>query len=121
MLEEGNTLIQVVVGPRQTGKSTMIAQALRGLDVLAHSVSADDILAPTEEWLRDERQQARNLQRMSHSPLVLGSSPGGPTRKHQASGLLLLAFLLLLGQIGRKTQNRPRSFRSCGPNHAFEA
>ena len=53
MLEEGNTLIQVVVGPRQTGKSTMIAQALRGLDVLAHSVSADDILAPTEEWLRD--------------------------------------------------------------------
>ena len=49
MLEEGNTLIQVVVGPRQTGKSTMIAQALRGLDVLAHSVSADDILAPTED------------------------------------------------------------------------
>lgn len=46
MLEEGNTLIQVVVGPRQTGKSTMIAQALRGLDVLAHSVSADDILPP---------------------------------------------------------------------------
>lgn len=71
MLEEGNTLIQVVVGPRQTGKSTMIAQALRGLDVLAHSVSADDILAPTEEWLRDERQQARNLQRMSHSPVIL--------------------------------------------------
>lgn len=71
MLEEGNTLIQVVVGPRQTGKSTMIAQALRGLDVLAHSVSADDILAPTEEWLRDERQQVRNLQRMSHSPVIL--------------------------------------------------
>lgn len=71
MLEEGNTLIQVVVGPRQTGKSTMIAQALRGLDVLAHSVSADDILAPAEEWLRDERQQARNLQRMSHSPVIL--------------------------------------------------
>ena len=70
MLEEGNTLIQVVVGPRQTGKSTMIAQALRGLDVLAHSVSADDILAPTEEWLRDERQQARNLQPVSYTHLA---------------------------------------------------
>lgn len=65
MLEEGNNLIKVVVGPRQTGKSTMIAQALRGLGVLSHSVSADDVLAPAEEWLRSEWQQARNLQRMS--------------------------------------------------------
>lgn len=71
MLEEGNNLIQVVVGPRQTGKSTMIAQALRGLDVLAHSVSADDVLAPAEEWLRSEWQQARNLQRMSDRPVIL--------------------------------------------------
>ncbi len=71
MQEEGNALIQVVVGPRQTGKSTMIAQALRGLDVLAHSVSADDILSPTEEWLREEWQQARNLQRISAKPVVL--------------------------------------------------
>lgn len=71
MLERDNTLIQVVVGPRQTGKSTMIAQALQGLDVLDHSVSADDILAPTEEWLRNEWQQARNLQRASDQPVVL--------------------------------------------------
>lgn len=71
MQEQGNPFIQVVVGPRQTGKSTMIAQALQGLDVLTHSVSADDIIAPTEEWLRGEWQQARNLQRASGGSVVL--------------------------------------------------
>lgn len=71
MTESDNPLMQVVVGPRQTGKSTMIAQALKGLDVLSHSASADDIIAPTEEWVREEWQQARNLQRMSGDPVIL--------------------------------------------------
>lgn len=71
MSEESNDLIQVVVGPRQTGKSTMLAQAIEGAEVLAHSVSADDILSPTEQWLRAEWQQARNLQRVSNRPIVL--------------------------------------------------
>lgn len=71
MRESDNLLIQVVVGPRQTGKSTMIAQALQGSKVLSHSVSADDIIAPSEEWLRAEWQQARNLQRMSGETVVL--------------------------------------------------
>ena len=71
MLEADNPLIQMVVGPRQTGKSTMIAQALEGIGVLAHSVSADDILAPTPEWVREEWQQARNLQRASGQPVIL--------------------------------------------------
>lgn len=71
MMEEGNPFIQVVAGPRQTGKSTMIAQALEGLPKLAHSVSADDILSPDAEWLRQEWQQARNLQRAAGSDVVL--------------------------------------------------
>lgn len=69
--EEDNPFIQVVVGPRQTGKSTMIAQALANVDILAHSVSADDILAPDEEWIRQEWQQARNLQLATAKPVVL--------------------------------------------------
>ena len=36
-LGEDDPLIQVVVGPRQTGKSTMIAQALEATDIPAHS------------------------------------------------------------------------------------
>lgn len=71
MTELENPLLQVVVGPRQTGKSTMIAQALKGVDMLSHSVSADDILAPTEEWIRQEWQQARNLFNTSQQPVVL--------------------------------------------------
>lgn len=71
MAETDNPLIQVVVGPRQTGKSTMIAQALDGLPLLSHSASADDLVSPTQEWLRQEWQQARNLSRASGQPVVL--------------------------------------------------
>lgn len=71
MLEEENPLIQVVVGPRQTGKSTMLAQAVEGINLLVHSVSADDILSPDENWLREEWQQARNLQRASGKSVIL--------------------------------------------------
>ena len=59
MREDDNPLIQVVAGPRQTGKSTAIAQALGKVDKLAHSASADDVIAPDVEWLRTEWQQAR--------------------------------------------------------------
>lgn len=51
-------LIQVLVGPRQTGKSTALSQASASVPLAIHSVSAD--LADTE-WLQTEWQQARNL------------------------------------------------------------
>ena len=71
MREDGNPLIQVVAGPRQTGKSTAIAQSLGKVDKPTHSASADDVIAPDVEWLRTEWQQARNLQRDSGKPTVL--------------------------------------------------
>ena len=71
MREDDNPLIQVVAGPRQTGKSTAIAQALEQVDKPAHLASADDVIAPDVEWLRTEWQQARNLQRDSGRPAVL--------------------------------------------------
>ena len=71
MLEPENPLIQVVAGPRQTGKSTMIAQALKRAGVPAHSVSADDEIVPTVDWISREWQQARNLQKQTGSPYVL--------------------------------------------------
>ncbi len=66
--EMDNPLMQVVVGPRQTGKSTMIAQALNRVDqarggIEHRYVSADDALFPSIEWLRTEWQQARNVAR----------------------------------------------------------
>ena len=71
MLEQNNPLIQVVVGPRQTGKSTMLAQAVQSADVEHHFVSADDPLSPTAEWLKTEWQQARNLTRNNTQPALL--------------------------------------------------
>ena len=98
LLEEDNPLIQVVVGPRQTGKSTMIAQALdeinghdgggaqngrigrtdrddknkgKGKDTPVHSVSADDVLSPDANWIQTEWQQARNLQARSGTATIL--------------------------------------------------
>ena len=71
MTEQDNPLIQVVVGPRQTGKSTMIAQALKKSSVINHFVSADDAIVPSASWLQTEWQQARNLARDTQAPVVL--------------------------------------------------
>jgi predicted AAA+ superfamily ATPase len=71
MKETDNPLMQAIVGPRQSGKSTMIAQALERVDIPHHSVSADDLLAPDGEWLRTEWQQARILQRSVGGPALL--------------------------------------------------
>ena len=59
--ERENPLMQVIVGPRQTGKSTMLTQALAKVDLESHVVSADDPLDPSPEWLQTEWQQARNM------------------------------------------------------------
>ena len=69
--ESGNPLIQVVVGPRQTGKSTVLSQALAKHDGVFHFVSADDAILPTPEWLQTEWQQARNIVHSSGRSVVL--------------------------------------------------
>ncbi|WP_165043067.1 ATP-binding protein [Adlercreutzia sp. ZJ138] len=71
MQEDDNPLLQVVAGPRQTGKSTAIAQALDQVEKPFLSASADDIITPNIDWLRTEWQQARNLQRNSEKPTIL--------------------------------------------------
>ena len=52
--EANNPLMQVVVGPRQTGKSTMLGQALAKVDMEHFFISADDAIVPSEEWLQVE-------------------------------------------------------------------
>ena len=69
--EPNMMLMQVVVGPRQTGKSTAIAQMLETCSFPSHSVSADDVLTPNEEWLSTEWQQARNMVQKHGDAVVL--------------------------------------------------
>ncbi|MGI6217067.1 MAG: ATP-binding protein, partial [Coriobacteriales bacterium] len=71
MLEADNPLIQAITGPRQSGKSTMISQALGTVGIPFLSVSADDVTAPNIDWIRTEWQQARNLQKRSGGTFIL--------------------------------------------------
>lgn len=71
MREFDNPIMQVVTGPRQTGKSTMIAQALQTFEHPFHSISADDALVQSADWLATEWQQARNLTQGGARPALL--------------------------------------------------
>ncbi|MCL2501317.1 MAG: ATP-binding protein [Defluviitaleaceae bacterium] len=60
-LNEPRRYIQIVVGARQTGKTTAVLQALESLNAPNHFVSADEPGLAGKEWLRNEWEQARAL------------------------------------------------------------
>ena len=60
-LQEPRQKIQVVVGPRQTGKTMSVLLALSEIDMPIHFASADDLNLRGEEWLYNEWEQARAL------------------------------------------------------------
>ena len=57
-LKEPRKFIQVIVGPRQVGKTTMVTQALEQIDIPHLFFSADNIFA-SDEWLAEKWQSAR--------------------------------------------------------------
>lgn len=60
-LGEPRRFIQVVVGPRQTGKTTAVRQALDGITTPCRFARASQDLGLPREWLRREWQEARLL------------------------------------------------------------
>lgn len=60
-LGEQRRFIQIVTGPRQTGKTTAIRQTLSHLDMPYRIAMADRELAPGDAWLESEWMQARTL------------------------------------------------------------
>ena len=70
-LKEPRRFIQIVVGPRQTGKTTAALQALKELDIQTHFVSADDPSLNSVEWLRNEWEQVRALAKSGEAILVV--------------------------------------------------
>ena len=77
-LKETRRFIQIVVGPRQTGKTTAVLQALDELNTQTHFVSADDPTLVSVEWLRNEWQQARSLAKSgddTDNPIDDGDDP----------------------------------------------
>ncbi len=62
-LEEPRKFIQVVVGARQVGKSTVVKQVLKDLDAPYQFYSADNVPAANSAWLSDCWSAARSLMR----------------------------------------------------------
>lgn len=57
----GQPLIQVLVGPRQVGKTTGIRQLLARSPFNTHYANADDLLVTDRTWLLEQWQKARLL------------------------------------------------------------
>jgi len=70
-LNEPRKFIQIVVGPRQTGKTTAVTQALEEIKMPQHFVSADDPNLVSVEWLRNEWEQARALAKSGGAILII--------------------------------------------------
>ena len=70
-LNEPRRFIQIVVGARQTGKTTAVLQALENLKMPNHFVSADEPGLAQTEWLRNEWEQARALAKSGEIVLVI--------------------------------------------------
>ena len=56
---EPRNFIQVLAGPRQVGKTTMIKQLLKEIDMPSYFVTADDFYAADSSWIREEWDNAR--------------------------------------------------------------
>ncbi len=60
-LLEPRRFIQVVAGPRQVGKTTLVRQVLAGLEAQAHYASADEPSLKDRAWLEAQWETARLL------------------------------------------------------------
>ncbi len=60
-LREELNFIQVVLGPRQVGKTTGLQQIVRAWPGPSLMVSADEVITPSAEWLRMQWSRARDL------------------------------------------------------------
>ena len=70
-LNEPRRFIQIVVGPRQTGKTTTVSQAIDEISTQTHFVSADDPTLVGAEWLRNEWEQARSFAKANDGAVII--------------------------------------------------
>ncbi|MEN6453244.1 MAG: ATP-binding protein [Prolixibacteraceae bacterium] len=71
-INEPRSFIQVISGPRQVGKTTMIAQLTQKLNFPSLLVSADDIAAAGQAWIRTTWSEARRQLKISgHNEFLL--------------------------------------------------
>jgi predicted AAA+ superfamily ATPase len=70
-LDEPRRFIQVIVGPRQVGKTTLARQLLDQSKVATYDISADDAPGNASDWLHQQWELARIKQRQAGAvPLI---------------------------------------------------
>jgi uncharacterized protein len=70
-LREPRRFMQIVQGPRQVGKTTLVAQVLAALKVPAVSAVADTPAPPDAEWIVSQWDRARSQHDRLAKPVVL--------------------------------------------------
>lgn len=70
-INEPRKFIQIVEGPRQVGKSTLIKQVLHSISVPWMHFAADNVPATRSAWISDCWASARNKLQMEHLPELL--------------------------------------------------
>lgn len=70
-LQEPRRTIQVVAGPRQVGKTTMVKQALQQLPVPSRMFNADGVDADDKEWIAYCWEEVRSQMRFNHYEEVI--------------------------------------------------
>ncbi|MFH1258243.1 MAG: AAA family ATPase [Elusimicrobiota bacterium] len=64
-LAEPRKFIQVLAGPRQTGKTTVARQTMEAIKIPSHYASADEPLLKDRSWLEQQWETARQLVKTS--------------------------------------------------------
>src|SRR5690554_5245487 len=69
---EPRRFIQVIFGPRQVGKTTLVKQIIEDIEYPSHYVAADAIPAGDQVWIAQQWERARILLRSEKGkPLLL--------------------------------------------------
>lgn len=58
-IQEPRNFIQVLTGPRQVGKTTMVRQLLDKIHIPGMLLSADAVAAPGSIWLQEQWEAVR--------------------------------------------------------------
>ncbi len=69
-LQEPRKFIQVLLGPRQVGKTTLALQAAKAIDKPCHYISADLATLQDLAWLQQQWEVARNLVKTRKSRML---------------------------------------------------
>ena len=72
---EPRRFMQVVVGPRQTGKTTALRQLIEKIDTQTHFVRASQDIVRSQDWLRREWEEGRRLARQNSNDLTSNQLP----------------------------------------------